>query len=84
MEKHDRHLGLPATVGKSMKEIFGFLKEMIWKRINGCYLVWSGGSRHKMACVAWKKLCLPKSKEDWVSRILDRSTLLFLLSKGGD
>lgn len=26
VEKHDRHLGLPATVGKSMKEIFGFFE----------------------------------------------------------
>lgn len=35
MVKHDKYLGLPATVGCSKKEIFGFLREQIWARING-------------------------------------------------
>lgn len=35
MSKHDKYLGMPATVGKSKKEIFGVLKERIWSKING-------------------------------------------------
>lgn len=33
--KHDKYLGMPATVGRSKKEIFGSLRERVWKRING-------------------------------------------------
>lgn len=33
--KHDKYLGMPATVGRSKKEIFIFLRERIWARING-------------------------------------------------
>lgn len=35
VDKHDKYLGMPATVGRSKKEIFGLLRERIWKRING-------------------------------------------------
>lgn len=35
ISKHNKYLGMPATVGKSKKEIFGVLKESIWAKING-------------------------------------------------
>lgn len=35
VEKHDKYLGMLATVGRSKKEVFGFFKERIRKRING-------------------------------------------------
>lgn len=35
VSKHDKYLGMPATVGKSKNEIFKVLKERIWNKING-------------------------------------------------
>lgn len=33
MEKFDKYLGMQAIVGRSKKEVFGFLKDRIWDRI---------------------------------------------------
>lgn len=32
--KHDKYLGMPATVGRSKKDTFGILQDHIRKRIN--------------------------------------------------
>ncbi|XP_012852367.1 PREDICTED: uncharacterized protein LOC105971977 [Erythranthe guttata] len=35
VEKHDKYLGMPFSMGKSRREIFGFLRDIIWSRIKG-------------------------------------------------
>lgn len=32
---HDRYLGLPVFVGKARKQAFAYIKEKLWKRLNG-------------------------------------------------
>lgn len=33
--KHEKYLGLPTIIGRSVKAIFACLKERIWKKLNG-------------------------------------------------
>ncbi|XP_012849427.1 PREDICTED: caffeic acid 3-O-methyltransferase-like [Erythranthe guttata] len=33
VERHDKYLGLPASIGKTRKQIFGFLRDRTWARI---------------------------------------------------
>lgn len=33
VEKFEKHLGLPAMVGRSKREVFAFLKDRIWDRV---------------------------------------------------
>lgn len=35
VDKLDKYLGMPAVVGKSKQQIFGVIRERVWKRING-------------------------------------------------
>ncbi|KAK6158177.1 hypothetical protein DH2020_005491 [Rehmannia glutinosa] len=35
VDNHGKYLGLPSIVGRSKKEIFGYIKDNIWKRIQG-------------------------------------------------
>lgn len=35
VEQHEKYLGMPAVVGKSKQHIFSFLRDRVWKRING-------------------------------------------------
>ncbi|XP_012851712.1 PREDICTED: uncharacterized protein LOC105971405 [Erythranthe guttata] len=35
VEQHDKYLGMPATMGKTKKEIFSFLRDRVWSKING-------------------------------------------------
>jgi hypothetical protein len=42
---NERYLGLPAHVGNSRKKVFAYLKERIWKKIQGWkekFLSWAG------------------------------------------
>ncbi|KAL3846296.1 hypothetical protein ACJIZ3_003699 [Penstemon smallii] len=34
-DKHDRYLGLPMVLGKSKKEVFGYIRDKIWERVQG-------------------------------------------------
>ncbi|XP_070669022.1 uncharacterized protein [Malus domestica] len=38
VDYHDRYLGLPVYVGKAKKETFSYLKDWLWKKLNG----WKG------------------------------------------
>ncbi|KAM2668186.1 hypothetical protein EV2_019801 [Malus domestica] len=38
VDYHDRYLGLPVNVGKAKKETFSYLKDWLWKKLNG----WKG------------------------------------------
>lgn len=33
--KFDKYLGMPTVVGRSKQEVFGFLKDKVWDRIQG-------------------------------------------------
>lgn len=35
VERHEKYLGLPTIIGPLKKAIFAFLKERIWKKLNG-------------------------------------------------
>ncbi|XP_021738183.1 uncharacterized protein LOC110704673 [Chenopodium quinoa] len=35
VEKHEKYLGLPTTIGRSKKVIFAGLKERLWKKLQG-------------------------------------------------
>ncbi|KAL0456614.1 UNVERIFIED_CONTAM: hypothetical protein Slati_1000600 [Sesamum latifolium] len=32
--KHEKYLGLPSVIGRSKKEVFSFIRDKIWSRIN--------------------------------------------------
>ncbi|KAL0448560.1 UNVERIFIED_CONTAM: hypothetical protein Slati_1412400 [Sesamum latifolium] len=32
-EKHGKHLSLPATIGRSMREVFQHLKDRVWAKL---------------------------------------------------
>ncbi|XP_012844352.1 PREDICTED: uncharacterized protein LOC105964373 [Erythranthe guttata] len=38
VERHDKYLGMPASMGKTKKEVFSFLRDRVWSRIKG----WGG------------------------------------------
>ena len=46
--KTGRYVGLPSLIGKFKKAIFGFLKERLWKRLQGC--------KHKFLSRAGKEI----------------------------
>lgn len=35
VERFDKYLGLPADIGRSKVEIFGYLKDRLWARVKG-------------------------------------------------
>lgn len=35
MEGYEKYLGLPTIVGKSKTQIFGFVKDRVWKKLKG-------------------------------------------------
>lgn len=35
VDRHDKYLGMPAVVGRSKHEVFAYLRDRIWRRIQG-------------------------------------------------
>lgn len=35
VEKHDKYLGLPTEMGRSKREVFGWLRERVWMKVQG-------------------------------------------------
>ncbi|XP_012842774.1 PREDICTED: uncharacterized protein LOC105962971 [Erythranthe guttata] len=74
VDRHDKYLGMPASLGKYRKDVFRYLRDRLWGKIRcwGWYILknleatirrfwWGDGSEQRLAWVSWDRLCRPKS-----------------------